>query len=328
MEKSNNLIVGIGEILWDMLPEGKQLGGAPANFAYHASQLGDSGIVASRVGTDELGKEIIETVSKLNLPTQHIQTDEIVPTGTVAIEVDQRGQPKYTITEEVAWDYLEWTNEWEVLAEQCDAVCFGSLAQRSGQSLHTIRRFLRATSCECVRVFDVNLRQAYFTADRINEGLLLADIVKLNDQELPHVMRLLGLKNQNLKTNIRMLLETFGLKLVCLTRGHLGCMLMTEQKTVEHAGFKVKVADTVGAGDAFTAALVYHYLRGTPLEKMAEAANRLGSLVASKPGATPVIDKGLLAQVQSTQPPQPKKEQQQRRPGQQRGRDRRDRPRQ
>jgi fructokinase len=294
---NNNVIVGLGELLWDMLPNGKQLGGAPANFAYHAQMLGNQGIIASRIGADDLGKEIIERLGRLKLKTEHIQSDEIRPTSTVAVEVNEKGQPHYIITEEVAWDCLEWTDPWESLAKQAKAVCFGSLAQRTAQTRITIRRFLRAMSPGAVRIFDVNLRQFFYTTEIIHDSLLLADIAKLNEQELPQVMRVLGLKSGNLKANVRLLLETYGLKMVCLTRGHLGCMLANEKQTIENQGFKVRVADAVGAGDAFTAALVHHFLKGTSLEKTAQAANRLGSYVASQNGAMPQIDKNILNQV-------------------------------
>jgi fructokinase len=294
---NNNVIVGLGELLWDMLPNGKQLGGAPANFAYHAQMLGNQGIIASRIGADDLGKEIIERLGRLKLKTEHIQSDEIRPTSTVAVEVNEKGQPHYIITEEVAWDCLEWTDPWESLAKQAKAVCFGSLAQRTAQTRITIRRFLRAMSPGAVRIFDVNLRQFFYTTEIIHDSLLLADIAKLNEQELPQVMRVLGLKSGNLKANVRLLLETYGLKMVCLTRGHLGCMLANEKQTIENQGFKVRVADAVGAGDAFTAALVHHFLKGTSLEKTAQAANRLGSYVVSQNGAMPQIDKNILNQV-------------------------------
>ncbi|HEY5139431.1 MAG TPA: PfkB family carbohydrate kinase, partial [Methylococcales bacterium] len=192
---NNFILVGLGELLWDMLPNGKQLGGAPANFAYHARMLGNQGIIASRIGTDDLGKELLSRLSTLKLKTDHIQTDEIMPTGTVAVEVKEKNQPIYTITENTAWDCLEWTDPWEALAKQAKAVCFGSLAQRTTQSRVTIRRFLRAMAPGAVRIFDVNLRQFFYTTEIIHDSLLLADIVKLNEQELQQVMRVLGLKS-------------------------------------------------------------------------------------------------------------------------------------
>jgi fructokinase len=294
---NNHIIVGIGELLWDMLPKGKQLGGAPANFAYFAAMLGEQGIIASRVGPDELGKEIVEKVGKLKLQTEYIQTDELMPTGTVAVEVGEKGQPKYTITEETAWDCLDWNEQWETLAKRAKAVCFGSLAQRSPQSRVTIHRFLRAINDDAIRVFDVNLRPPFYTTDIVHESLMLADVAKLNESELPQVMKLLGLKTANLKQNIRTLQAAYGLGMVCLTRGQLGCILANEKQMIENQGFKVRVADAVGAGDAFTAAIVHHLLKNSPLDKMAKAANRLGSYVASQNGATPQIGKDILNQV-------------------------------
>jgi fructokinase len=297
MKESEFIIAGIGELLWDIFPEGKRLGGAPANFAYHASMLGNKAVIVSRVGTDDLGREMVDSLKNFNLDTNFVQSDELVPTGSVTVEMDSRNQPEYIITEDVAWDYLEWTEQWESLAKQVDAVCFGSLAQRSSQSHRTIRRFLRSVKPQALRVFDINLCAPYYTAERITESLTLADILKLNEAELPQLFRMLGLKSSNLRNNCKALLDNFGLQMVCLTRGQLGCMLVTEKQIVENQGFKIKVSDPVGAGDAFTAALVHHYLRKAPLDRIAEAANRLGSYVASKPGAMPPIDKGFIGQV-------------------------------
>jgi fructokinase len=294
---TNHIIVGLGELLWDMLPNGKQLGGAPANFAYHACALGNQGIIASRVGLDDLGGELLKKVDTLNLSKDHIQTDELMPTGTVAVEVSEKGQPKYTITEGVAWDCLEWTDAWEALAKKAKAVCFGSLAQRCVQSRSTIHRFLRAVDAGTIRIFDVNLRQSFYSTEIVHDSLHLADVAKLNESELPQVLKLLGLKSGNLKQNIRTLQETYGLRMICLTRGHLGCILANEKQMIENQGFKVKIVDAVGAGDAFTAAMVHHLLKNSPLDKMAKAANRLGSFVASQHGATPHINKDVLNQV-------------------------------
>ena len=305
MDKNGFIMVGIGEVLWDMLPSGKKLGGAVANFAYHASVLGNRGVIASAVGNDDLGKELVENLKTLGLETDFIQTDDIVPTGTVVVELDPKGQPTYIISEDVAWDYLGWDDKWETLARQADAICFGSLCQRWPTSYHTIKRFVRAAKNECLRIFDVNLRQNFYTADKINDSMQMADIVKLNEAEIGHVFRMLGLKPTNLRASAKQLLENFGLKMVCLTRDQRGCMLVTEKQTVEHPGFKIKLTDAVGAGDAFTAALAHHYLRGTSLDKIAEAANRLGAYVASKAGATPQIDKNTLNLVLSPQVKRP-----------------------
>jgi fructokinase len=281
------IVVGLGELLWDLLPAGKQLGGAPANFAYVTSLLGDNGIPASRLGEDALGAAAIQRLGELALPTEYIQKDTGHPTGTVQVEVDSAGQPCFEISELVAWDFLEWTPQWQVLAQQADAVCFGSLAQRSERSRATIHRFMLASRPDAVRVFDVNLRQSFYSAQILSESMRLATLIKLNHEELPRVMRLFELDHHHEEHSARRLLSLHDLKLVCVTRGNGGSLLMSSDECSEHPGFRVKVADTVGAGDAFTAALVHGYLRGTSLAQINENANRVGAWVASQSGATP-----------------------------------------
>lgn len=294
MPETKNTIVGIGEVLWDLLEDGKQLGGAPANFAYITSLLGNSGLVASRVGPDSLGDAALGHLSLRGLSIDYIQTDPVHPTGVVKVELDAAGQPCFQIALSSAWDFLEWTPQWQELAGQADAVCFGSLAQRSAQSRSTIQRFLTATRKDAVRVYDVNLRQTYYSAEVLGDSLLQADIVKLNHEELPKIMALLGLFHRDELSSLQQLVTNFSLKLACLTRGGRGSVLMTDSATVEHTGFGVKVADTIGAGDAFTAGLVHEYLRGSSLDAMNETANRIGAWVASQVGAMPVPEEGGL----------------------------------
>src|SRR5271170_2684212 len=290
-----HIIVGLGELLWDLFPAGAQLGGAPANFAYIASLLGDEGIPASRLGQDSLGTDAIRRLGELGLSTEFIQKDADHPTGTVKVEVDRTGQPRFEVAESVAWDFLEWTPQWQKLAEQADAVCFGSLAQRSEHSRATIRRFLPALRKSAVRVFDVNLRQDFYSMDVLAESMKLATIVKLNHEELPKIMRLFKLQTSGEEASARQLLS-HEVKLVCVTRGSRGSLLVSADECSEHPGFKVKVVDTVGAGDAFTAALVHGYLRGTSLAQINETANRVGAWVASQSGATPAPKAGSIAQ--------------------------------
>ncbi len=290
----HNIIVGLGELLWDLLPAGAQLGGAPANFAYITSLLGDKGIPASRLGQDSLGADAIRRLRELNLPTEFIQKDADHPTGTVKVEVDRAGQPRFEIAESVAWDFLEWTPQWQKLAQQADAACFGSLAQRSEESRITIRKFLQATRKSAVRVFDVNLRQDFYSIEVLAESMKLATIVKLSHEELPRIMSLFDLEIREEEASARKLLS-HEVKLVCVTRGSSGSLLVSADEFNEHPGFKVKVADTVGAGDAFTAALVHGHLRGTSLAQINETANRVGAWVASQPGATPSLKPDGLA---------------------------------
>ncbi len=296
MLNERHSVVGLGELLWDLFPAGKQLGGAPANFAYITSLLGDEGIPASRLGQDSLGLDAIHRLGELGLSTEFIQKDADHPTGTVKVELDRTGQPRFEISESVAWDFLEWTPQWQNLAQQADAVCFGSLAQRSERSRTSIRRFLTALRKNAVRVFDVNLRQNFYTTQVLAESMKLATVVKLNHEELPRVMRSFELEDRGEEDSARQLLSSHEVKLVCVTRGNGGSLLVSADERSEHPGFKVKVADTVGAGDAFTAALVHGYLRGTPLAQINETANRVGAWVASQPGATPAPKPDGLAQ--------------------------------
>lgn len=296
MLNQRHIVVGLGELLWDLLPAGKQLGGAPANFAYITSLLGDHGIPLSRLGRDASGTEGIRRLGELALPTEFIQQDDEHPTGTVKVDVDRTGQPRFEISESVAWDFLDWTPQWQKLAEQADAVCFGSLAQRSDRSRDTIRRFVLASRPSAVRVFDVNLRQSFYTAQVLAESMRLATIVKLNHEELPKIMRLFEWEDLGQQDSARRLLSAYDLKLVCVTRGTEGSLLVSAEECSEHPGFKVKVADTVGAGDAFTAALVHGYLRRTSLAQINETANRVGAWVASQSGATPALKPGGMAQ--------------------------------
>lgn len=282
------LVVGLGELLWDLLPGGKQLGGAPSNFAYISSLLGNQSVVVSRVGDDDLGREAVERVRSLGLDTTYIQTDDRHPTGTVNVTVDDQGIADFRIVREVAWDYIEWNGVVQQLATKADVVCFGSLAQRQEPSRSTIHHFVRATRESCLRIFDVNLRQSYYDAVILKTGFALATVVKVNDEELPVVMQACGLPTSSDEaTDAELLMQHFGMELVCVTRGQKGSVLVSKKGCSEHPGFRVQVADTVGAGDAFTAALAHHYRLGLSLNAINAAANRIGSWVASQPGATP-----------------------------------------
>jgi fructokinase len=288
------VVVGLGEMLWDLLPTGKQLGGAPTNFAYMTGLLGDRAIVASRIGKDRLGNAAARRLARIGLPTSHLQVDRVHPTGTVNVSVDDHGQPQFEILEKVAWDYFEWTQQWQQLAAEADAVCFGSLAQRSAQSRVSILAFLEGLRPGALRIFDVNLRQAFFTMDVLMESAARADILKLNEEELPRVAALLGATVTDRLAAAHWILKRFQLKMICVTRGGKGSLLVTPDGTDAHPGYPVTVADTVGSGDAFTAALVHKYLRKSSLKAMNAAANRLGSWVASQVGATPPADPAVI----------------------------------
>ena len=295
----NYTIVGLGELLWDVFPQGKQLGGAPANFAYITSLLGDCGIVASRLGDDSLGREAQEQLQRLGLETKFVQYDPEHPTGTVNVQLDQKGQPQFQITESVAWDYLECTAQWQALAAQADAVCFGSLAQRRQVSRETIRAFIKNLRPGAARVFDVNLRQNFFSEEVLSESLRCCDVFKLNHEEVPRVMQLLGMLHVSDESSAAQLKARYRLKMVCVTRGAEGSLLLGGSGIHQHPGLQVEVKDTVGAGDAFTAGLSHCYLRRTSLAKMNEVANRMGAWVASEAGGTPVAAASKLTELRS-----------------------------
>ena len=300
MSTERHTIVGLGEVLWDLFPDGsKQLGGAPTNFAYISSLLGEHAIVASRLGNDASGEEAKSKLDSLGLDTSFVQFDPSHPTGTVKVQVDQSGQPQFEIIQGVAWDYLEWTPSWQMLARKAHAVCFSSLAQRVFESRQTVRAFLRATNPQTVRVFDVNLRQHFYSTEVIVESLRCSDVVKLNHEELPRVMQLLGLLHSDDQSSADRLRREYEVKLVSVTRGAQGSLLAGANGSHEHPGFEVRVKDTVGSGDAFTAGLVYCYLRRAPLPVMNELANRLGAWVAGQAGGTPSADFALLKQLQA-----------------------------
>jgi fructokinase len=295
--ESSQTVVGLGELLWDLLPGGKQLGGAPANFAYWSTVLGDRGVVASRVGADEAGREAIEYLARVGADSSQVQIDRLHPTGTVRVEVSDSGQPDFTIDQSVAWDFIGWTSEWRELATGAAAVCFGSLAQRSPGSRKTIHRFLDAAPAGALIVFDVNLRQSFHSEEVLVQSMNRSRVVKFNSAEFPVVMNELGLNYDGEQESARTLIREFDLDLVCVTRAERGSVLVTAADSFEHDGFKVEVVDTVGSGDAFTAALVHHYLKGASLEAISEAGNLLGSWVASRAGGMPAIDRTVLARI-------------------------------
>ena len=278
------VIVGIGEILWDMLPSGKALGGAPANFAYHAQRLGEEGWAVSAIGDDTLGTEIMDIVNEKKLHNIIAVTDK--PTGTVQVELDDKGVPSYNIMEDVAWDNIPFTPDMEALAARADAVCFGSLVQRMG-SRDSVLKFLRATRPETLRVFDINLRQHYYSPDLVDESLRLSDILKINDEEIRIIADMFGIEGNDTVV-CRTLIDRFGIKLVILTKGADGSEVITATRSVPQKACKVKVVDTVGAGDSFTAAFVVAYLRGDSLADAQRLANETAAYVCSCKGAMPV----------------------------------------
>jgi len=288
------IILGVGEILWDLLPAGKVLGGAPANFAYHASAAGARGIPVSAIGRDALGQELLDSLARLGLDTSALAVDKLHPTGTVTVTIDDRGQPRYQIDEHVAWDFVPVSEVLIDLARQARAICFGTLAQRSPVTRTAIRTMLEAADQKaCLRVFDINLRQHFYDGDTIRESLTRADILKLNDEELPVVARILRAPHGSELETSRWLVQAFDLQMVALTRGGRGSLLVTPSAVSEHPGYPTIVTDTVGAGDAFTARLIVGVLRAETLDTLHDRANRLASYVCTQAGATPPIPRDL-----------------------------------
>lgn len=298
-----HLILGIGELLWDLLPSGPRLGGAPANFTVMAGRLGSHAAILSRIGRDDLGRQAVDLLDPLPADTEFLQIDPLHETGRVTVAL-RDGQPEYVIHEPAAWDFMELTDDWVRLAERADAICFGSLAQRSLESRQTIQTLAAQTQSSCVRVFDVNLRAPFYSCEVIQESLELATVMKMNDAEVPLVLGLLGLPSSEehgssaLRTGAERLLAEFPtLRLVAVTRGGHGSLLVARDGWHEHPGVRTNVADTIGAGDAFTAALTHYMLRGAGLATLNEAGNRWGSWVASQHGAMPPLTNEILTAI-------------------------------
>ena len=279
----------MGEALWDVLPEGKKIGGAPANFAYHVSQFGLQSCVVSAVGDDNLGHEIIQNFTSKGL-NHHIDTVPY-PTGTVQVEIDQAGIPQYDIKENVAWDNIPYTTRLEQIAERTKAVCFGSLAQRNVVSRDTINRFLDAMphNDDTLVVFDVNLRQGFYNKDILCDSMERCNILKINDEELVTVSRMFGYPGIDLQDKCWILLGKYNLKMLILTCGINGSYVFTPGRVSFQATPRVEVADTVGAGDSFTAAFIANILKGKTVEEAHHIAVLTSAYVCTQKGAMPVL---------------------------------------
>jgi fructokinase len=291
------IVVGLGELIWDLLPTGKKLGGATTNFAYISRLLGNTSVVASRVGNDDLGREARDQLARLGIVTDYLQLDYDHPTGTVGVQIDQHGEALFAMNEDSAWDYLEWTNHLEEAAASADTVCFGTLAQRDPHARETILRFVKRTRPEALRIFDVNLRHAFFTSEMLASSLELATIVKLNCDELERISGMLELDAVEEESLALQMIDKFDVELVAITRGNKGSALITKHEEVIHPGFPVEVIDTIGSGDAFAAVLAHFYVCEVPLVTISEAANRAGSWIATQVGATPEVTEGVFREV-------------------------------
>jgi fructokinase len=279
------VIAGIGEVLWDVYPDAARFGGAPANFACHAAALGADAWMASAVGVDDLGRSALATLETAGVRCETVARDREHDTGQVLVTLDSSGQPSYKFADDSAWDHLEWSAALESLAERCDAVCFGTLGQRSEPSRATIRRFVRTARPRALRMFDVNLRQHFYNRDTVHTSLEIASAVKLNDEELPTVAEFCGIHASTPRQMLRELVDRYDLRLAALTCGAEGALLMAADEESTCPAVPVKVVDTVGAGDAFTATIVPDFLRGLPLAEINRHANAVASFVCSQPGA-------------------------------------------
>lgn len=282
------LVVGIGEVLWDVFPDGKKLGGAPLNFSHHCGQLGARAFPVSAVGADAEGEEIRQIFASKNLVGDHVQTDPAHPTGRVNVTLKD-GKPSYEILREVAWDFIRFDSKLRDLASRADAVCFGSLAQRGPVSRASIHEFLDAMRPDALRIFDVNLRQDFYSKEIIKASLQRANILKLSDEELPVLAEMFGLAGE-VHAQLQGLREMFGLRLVAYTRGGEGSLLIAADDISDHSGFPTTVVDTVGAGDSFTATLCMGFLQKLPLAEVNRRANQVAAFVCSQAGATPPLN--------------------------------------
>ena len=293
--RSQPIVAAIGEVLWDVYPDAARFGGAPANFACHAAALGADAPLVSAVGVDDLGDRALQTLKAHRVDTSCIDRDHTHATGQVQVALDDAGRPTYRIAEDSAWDHIQWSGSLVTLARQADAICFGTLAQRSPQSRETIRRFVAATPPGTLRMFDVNLRQSFYDAETVHASLQLASAVKLNEEELPSIARMCKLTGANEKRLLRGLVRKYELRLAALTCGSDGALLMTPDMESECPALPTKVVDTVGAGDAFTATMVMDFLLGVSLGDINRHANAVASFVCSQAGAVASLPAELLS---------------------------------
>ncbi len=292
------IVVGLGEVLWDVFPDGPRFGGAPANYACSVAALSSQVevFIASRVGDDDLGRQVTQEFKRRNVNTSVLQTDS-KRTGVVNVLVDQDGVASYEFAADTAWDNLQWTLPMQSLAGRTTAVCFGSLGQRSAESRAAILQFVGATPDDCLRIFDINLRPPFHSDDVIVESLKLANVLKLNDDELSVVARLSGESSAEESTDatLQRITQCWNLDTVALTCGADGAMLLHGGVVYDGSVVSTKVVDTVGAGDAFTAAMTLGLLDGRPPAEICARACRVAAFVCSQPGATPAIPDHLYS---------------------------------
>lgn len=288
-------IAAFGELLWDILPNGKVLGGAPANFIYRINSFGDEGTLLSRVGNDRAGKEVREALRKLGVSDENIQTDYEFPTGQVKVKIDQAGNADFNIITDVAYDHIEINAEMMDAFSQADCVCFGTLVQRYGISKNTLRELIHE-SPDVVKFLDINLRKKCYTAATIEDSLKMTNILKTNDEELLITRDLLGLTSRSLKDLARETIEKFKLDILLCTLGANGAFCLTKEDVFYYdAGYQINLVDTVGSGDAFSAGFVHYYMNDHPIDVALRFGNAAGAMVATTTGATaPILKEDIL----------------------------------
>ncbi len=287
-------IVGIGEILWDVFPDGARFGGAPANFACHAAALAGTATIVSAVGRDRLGDDALAALAAKQVHVDHVARVADWPTGTVTVRIDAAGHASYEFGRDEAWDHLDWTADLAKLAGQSTAVCFGTLGQRSAASRETIRRVVAATPESALRICDINLRAPFFDDEVIRGSIAACNVLKLNDDELPRVAKICGVPGSGAEA-LGALAERFSLRAAALTCGAEGAILVRGREVSHRPGVATTVRDTVGAGDAFTAALTLGLLAGDELDAINDRSCRIAAFVCSQSGATPPLPSELRA---------------------------------
>jgi len=289
-------VVGLGEALWDMLPEGKKLGGAPANFAYHAGQFlgSDNTIAISALGNDDLAEETIAALKEHSL--NYLMPRVPYPTGTVQVTLAEGGIPTYDIKEGVAWDNIPYTDEMREIAKNARAVCFGSLAQRNGVSRENIHKFLADTPDDCLKICDINLRQQFYSKEILEDSFRLCNILKINDEELVVVNRMFGYDGLDMRQTCEQIVKDYSLKMLVLTCGTNGSYVFTDDGLTSFQDTpKVEVADTVGAGDSFTGSFCGCIINGKPVQEAHKTAVKVSAFVCTQNGAMPVVPEELKA---------------------------------
>ncbi len=287
-------IAAFGELLWDLLPSRKVLGGAPANFIYRINSFGDHGTLLSKVGNDKAGRVARETLRNMGVSDENVQTDYYFPTGSVKVKIDEFGNADYHILTDVAYDHIEINTEMMDAFSQADCVCFGTLVQRYGISKNTLRELIHEAP-DVVKFLDINLRKKCYTASSIEDSLKMADILKTNDNELLITKELLGLKNENLKKLAQEVIEKYNLKIILCTLGANGAFCITDKNEFFYdPGHEIELVDTVGSGDAFSAGFVHYYMNGHPINEALRFGNAAGAMVATTTGATTPIGKNEI----------------------------------